>query len=197
MCGKHFRLTAILLVLGLFRVFGTAQSDPVSLGDYGRAAKKSVPAPAAIRVYDNDNTSSISTENTGESIESAASRPIKPCDEVVSDQASHSSGRVNDEQREMEEIKIGQSPDQRNKAYEAWQERINKKKKEIDTLTREVDDLRTNAPQGVALFHIWPDDVKYNMMLRDKQKGLERATEELGNLQEEARRAGVPSHFRD
>jgi hypothetical protein len=93
------------------------------------------------------------------------------------------------------EIKPGQSPEERQKAYAYWQKRVQQREGRIDQLTRELDDLKRNVPAAVIM-HLWPEDQKYLQILADKQKALEQAKGDLNEFQEQARKSGVPSSFR-
>lgn len=190
-------LGANLIAFTLLGVLAAAQSDSIPLGDIARAAQRSDPAKPAVRTFDNDSVSSASPGHIQIATSDATDR-IRPCNDVVTNQTPAVMAKARDQADDQTgQIKVGQSPEERKKAYEAWHDRITGKEEEVDRLARELYDLETNAPEGVAVLHIWPDDVKYKMMLQQKQEGLDRARAELSDLQEQARRAGVPSYYRD
>jgi thymidylate synthase len=112
----------------------------------------------------------------------------------VTPNASASADPKQDDKRKGE-IKPGQSPDERQKAYVYWQKRVQQREDRIDQLTRELDDLKKNVPTAVIV-HLWPEDQKYLQIVADKQKALEQAKGDLSELQEDARKSGVPSSFR-
>src|SRR5579884_3617832 len=144
-----------------------AQSDSTPLGDYARGARASTSSKTGVRVYNNDNLSAKSPNPSVTQAPLISTDPVKPCNNVLSGQGSN-----NLSAEDTSEIKAGQSPAERQKAYAAWKSRIGEKREQVEKLGRELEDLQTNAPQSVSVLHIWPDDVKYKMMLQEKQKGL-------------------------
>jgi hypothetical protein len=64
-------------------------------------------------------------------------------------------------------------------------------RKKIDQLSNEINDLKNVNNSQVS---VWPDQ-KYAQTLTDKQKSLDDAKTGLTDLQEQARKAGVPSSF--
>jgi hypothetical protein len=101
----------------------------------------------------------------------------------------------NQNQKDIDEIKPGQSVEERQRAYLDWKNRIDQPGKKIDRLTRELNELKRNVPTAVML-HLWPEDQVYLQLVADKQKELDQAKADRGDLQEQAREAGVPSSFR-
>ncbi|HZR64713.1 MAG TPA: hypothetical protein VFA85_06150 [Terriglobales bacterium] len=190
-------LAAILLVFALFPFSVADESDSAPLGDVARATKRSSPEKTPVRTYDNDNLSPTETPNVSKTTPSDNSERTKAGTDVQSSQTSSTAATQEDEEDGVARIKEGQSPQERTKAYSAWKDRITKKKEEVDKLAREINDLETNPPQGVAVYHLWPDWAKYMIMLQEKHKVLDEARDQLSDLQEQARKTGVPSHFRD
>ena len=104
-------------------------------------------------------------------------------------------GDLNHNDKSKGEIKTGQSPEERQKAYAYWQKQVQQREDRIDRLTRERDDLKKNIPTAVIM-HLWPEDQIYLQIVADKQKALEQAKRDLSDFQEQARKSGVPSSFR-
>lgn len=98
------------------------------------------------------------------------------------------------EQKDAGEIKIGESPEERQKAYADWKKRIEKRVEKVEQLTRELDDLKQNIPTAVIL-HLWPEDQIYLHIVAEKQKALDQAKSDRSDLEEQARKAGV--HIRN
>jgi thymidylate synthase len=105
-------------------------------------------------------------------------------------------GNPNQNDKTNGEIKPGQSPEDRKKAYVYWHKQIQQREDRIDQLTRELDDLKKNVPTAVIM-HLWPEDQKYLQILADKQKAVEQAKADFSDFQEQARKLGVPSSFRE
>ena len=95
------------------------------------------------------------------------------------------------EKKAVTEIKPGQSPEERQKAYDGWKTRIADQKKNVDGLAHDLDDFQHNST--LAQVSVWPETQKYGQGLADKQKALAQAKAELSDLQEQARKAGVPA----
>jgi hypothetical protein len=181
-----------------------AQGTSQSLGDYARSLKKSrsAPAPAAQKVYDNDNmptAASVSVVGNSSSADTANTSDAKAAD------APSASGDKKDEP----EIKAGQSIDERKQAVDAWKQKLDDQNEKIGALSHELDLLqreyrvkaaefyadtarRTQNPTGFA-----KDDADYKQQIADKQKALDAAKAKLSDLQEEARKAGAPSSVAD
>ncbi len=188
-----------------------AQSQPSSLGDYARAVRKSKPktAPTA-KSYDNDNLPNLSTL-------SVVGKTSKPAAEAGKDDAKDkdkdAEAKANpddksDAQKKAEnsgQTKPGQSPEDRQKAFDVWKQKIDAQKDKLDLLSRELDVLqreehlkqaefyadtatRVRTPSGFA-----DEDAKYKQQIADKQKAVDEAKAKLADLQDGARKAGVPN----
>lgn len=189
---SRFLLPAVLLALITIATLGVAQSDSASLGDHVPGVRTNNPPQSPVKVYDNDDLSPKRASAPIADTSTANADPVNPCNAVAADQGSNSGASAED----SGEIKVGQSPVERQRAYAVWKDRISQQREQVDRLARELDDLRTNAPLSVSVLHIWPDDAKYKTTLEEKQKGLDQARAELDDLLEQARKAGVPSSFR-
>lgn len=196
-----------------------AQSQNQSLGDYARAVKKTKPSPAvkaAPKVYENDNLpasaslsvvgnasandadSSVKTDQDKKSDANADSKPADPS----KPEAKTVEGA---DKKPDSELKPGQSAEDRDKALEAFKNKLDGQKDKISLLARELDVLQREYQLKVSEFYsdaaarvqnpngLVEIDGKYKEQIADKQKSLEDANAELGNMQEEGRRSGAPS----
>jgi thymidylate synthase len=192
--------TIILLAVGLSSI-AAAQSPSASLADYGRAPRKhqAQDVKQTPRVYDNDNLPSGDTVNVVGTSPASVIDSDKPTNAAEKPAGSGSDAKHDpDKDQEREgKIAIGQSPEERQRAYEKWNQRIAQRQEKVDQLARELSAMRQNAPMSVVLFHLWPDDQLYLQSVNEKQKALDQARADLGDLQEQARRAGVPSSYRE
>jgi thymidylate synthase len=188
---KRVRGTWTAVVVA-FSVCGlAAQSQSAPYREYARDQRTNKPqhAKAAPRVYDNDNLPSAETINVVGSV------PETTSDLDAAEKASDAKLSSEQKKKDGVEIKIGQSPEERQRAYAEWRKRINKRRERVDQLARELESLKQNPPMSVLVLHLWPDDKLYFQLIAEKQSALAGATAELSDLQEQARKAGVPSSF--
>jgi uncharacterized protein (DUF342 family) len=183
-------ITAIFVACNLCGL-AAAQSQSASLSEYARDQRKNKTQQekAAPNVYDNDNLPSTDTIN----VVGSASETTSGID--VAEKVPDAKPLPEQKKNTAGEIEIGQSPEERQKAYIEWKHRIDKRKQQIDQLARELDSLKQNPPMSVLVLHLWPDDKLYFELIAEKQSALDGATAELTDLQEQARKAGVPSAF--
>ncbi len=99
--------------------------------------------------------------------------------------------------------------EEQQKDYERWQNRIADQKGKIDLLARELDVTQREYQLRAAAFaadagnrlrnaSAWDqEDAKYKQQLQDKQKALDSAKQALDDMQEDARKSGVPSSMRE
>ncbi len=93
--------------------------------------------------------------------------------------------------------------------WKQWGQKINSEKEQIDLAERELNvlqreyQIRAAAMYGDAGNRLrneadWDkQDAQYKQQLADKQKALEDAKQKLDDMQEDARRAGVPESVRE
>ena len=178
---------AICLTIALSAV-SNAQDPTPSLGDYARSVRQNKPqaTKAAAKVYDNDTIPSATisvvgsadaSKKAGETSDKSASTESKSADQQADQKANA--------------IKPGQSPEERQKLFDEWKTRIDDQKKKVDQLAHDLNDYQHNST--LAQVSVWPETQKYGQGLAEKQKALEQAKTELSNLQEQARKAGIPS----
>lgn len=196
---------------GLLLTAAWAQSD--SLGDYARQVRKQkAQKPAAAKQFDNDNlprrdtlsvvgpapaeTDAKPAETDGAAQEGDSAQSDKP---EATDQATG----------QKAEDKPGEAEAQRQKFYEEWKKRIVEQKGTVDLTTRELDVAQREYRLRAAAFYAdagnrlrnagaWDkEDAQFKQQIADKQKALDNAKQKLEDLQEEARKAGVPSSMRE
>jgi len=182
-----------------------AQEQP--LGDYARAQRKDKKAPAA-KQFDNDNLP------TADKLSVVGSEPA-PGDNQVASQTGDSSQSANSGQdadkaeKKPPQITPGESAEDRQRAYEEWKDKISKQKEQVDLLARELDvtqreyKLRAAAMYGDVGNRMrneaaWDkEDKEYKDKIAEKQKALDDAKAQMEDLQEEARKSGVPNSVRE
>jgi hypothetical protein len=181
-------------------VMAGAQAQSASLGDYARSVRQNKPqaTKAPAKVYDNDNLPSATISVVGAPATSTDaakdSKDSQQPDAKADDKTAASTPKTGEkaaEKKAATEIKPGQSPEERQKAFDGWKTRIADQKKKVDQLAHDLDDFQHNST--LAQVSLWPETQKYGQGLADKQKALAQAKAELSDLQEQARKAGVPA----
>ncbi len=209
----------LLLAVGLLTLIAAAQGQPQqnqtqqnrpqsgsvtttagpSLGDYARQIRKSTP-PTTPKVFDNDNLPT----NDKLSIVGAAPAAEAPVDAKAQSDA-------NAENKPAAAKPAGPTPEENQAAKEAlwkqWGDKVKSQQDQIDLLTRELNvlqreyQIRAAAMYGDAGNRLrnqadWDkQDAQYKQQIADKQKAVDDAKQKLEDMQEEARKAGVPSSY--
>jgi hypothetical protein len=195
------RIAAVILT-AMMGSFASAQNEPAQqqpLGDYARAVRKDK-KPAAAKQFDNDNMpaqdklSVVGTATAGNS-QAANSDQTQA---AASGDADTPAG-----------IKPGESAEDRQKTYDAWKDRLTAQKDKTDLLARELDvaqreyQLRAAAMYADAGNRLrnsgsWDkEDADYKKKIDEKKKAVDDAKQEMENMQEDARKAGVPTSVRE
>jgi len=178
----------------------TSNAGP-SLGDYARQIRKS-DAPAKPKVFDNDNLpTSDKLSIVGAAPEAQA--PVDP--------KAQSDANAKNKPAAPAAKPAGPTPEENQAAKEAlwkqWADKVKGQQDQIDLLTRELNvlqreyQIRAAAMYGDAGNRLrnegdWDkQDAQYKQQIGDKQKALDDAKQKLEDVQEEARKAGVPSSY--
>lgn len=175
----------------------TTQSQAVaepSLGSYARSVRKEKKAEAT-KEFDNDN---LPTDDKLSVVGAA------PAGSAAADATQASSGAPG-----MPQAQPGQTPDQRQIVYDQWQQRITGQQQQIDLLSRELDvaqreyklraaEMYGDAGERLRNEATWDkEDAGYKAKIAEKQKAVDAAKQAMADMQEEARKAGVPSSVRE
>lgn len=183
---KHTKLMALGTLL-LLAVGGAAAQ---SLGDYARAARKNKPeSNAASRHYDNDNLPSDQAVSVVGPAPAADANAAQAANAPGADPAAAAA--------------------ERQKAADEWKEKFDKQKAKIDALNHELDvdqrELRLRAilaasdsSPRVSNPAKWDkDEEKCKSEVEAKQKDLDAARQELDEMQDQARKAGIAEKDND
>jgi hypothetical protein len=170
--------------------------DQAPLGDYARKLHKDTDAAKPKpKVFDNDNLPTddkLSIVGEKPPANAGAAAPADAA-KAGAGQASPAPGSPEDDQAKKQA------------AWKSWQEKVTSQKDQIDLASRELDvlqreyQLRAAAMYGDAGNRMrnsgqWDkEDTEYKQKIAEKQKAVEDAKQKLGDMQEEARKAGVPS----
>jgi hypothetical protein len=213
-------LTGISILLVAVASVAVAQDS--SLGDLARQTRKQKgqKAPAA-KKYDNDNLPvsdrlSVVGQPPAEAADAAAPATRGEPAPAATDSAKTTAGdssttaKTADDKKPVEEKKPADDEQaEKQKLFKDWQGRLHEQQNQIDLLTREVDIANREYRLRAASFYAdagnrlrnavsWDkEDAQYKEQMADKQKKLDEAKTKLENLQEQARRAGVPSSMRE
>jgi hypothetical protein len=186
---KHMKRVAMATLL-LLAISGAAAQ---SLGDYARAARKNKPAPTSTsRHFDNDNLP------TGENLSVVGPPPAGDAGNANSAPAAKASA-----------VDPAAAAADRQKTADEWKKKLDQQKEKIDSLNRELDldqreyRLRAAAMYGDAGNRLrnaaqWDkEDTNYKSDVNGKQKALDAARQELDEMQEQARKAGIVEKEKD
>jgi hypothetical protein len=202
-----------------------SSSNGSSLGDYARHIRKDSGAPAKPKVFDNDNlpkddklsivgTARPAAEAATEAKPEDSAAPAKP-GESKSGEAKTGETKT-DSKPAADQKTAGTSTgdpaaDQAAKeaAWKQWGDKLASQKSQIDLLSRELDVLQREYQIRAAAMYAdvgnrlrnstdWDkQDTQYKQQIADKQKAVDDAKQRLDDMQEEARKAGVPSSVRE
>ncbi|MBV9481540.1 MAG: hypothetical protein JO249_12435 [Acidobacteria bacterium] len=182
-----------------------AQNDGVSLADAARQNRKTKQSEGSQKVFDNDslpkeeNISVVGQRAvTSEALNAEVVEPTQN-----SEVSQDARGKANDNQSKLA-IEPGQSAGEREMAYGEWRKKIADQKDTVALLQRESDVLQREYRLRAAAMYAdvgnrlrnatqWDkQDRDYKDKLAAKQKDLDRAKQQLSDMQEQARKAGVP-----
>ena len=210
------RITYIWLaavLIGLAGTLASAQSSD-SLGDYARAARKDKKTTA--KQFDNDNLpkeEKLSVVGQAPASDDAdAKSDDKTADATQDANAPKSEAQSAAQSGDAAQKPAADSDDreaQKKKMNEEWKNKISAQKDKIDLLNRELDVLQGEYRLRAAAFYAdagnrirnagsWDqEDAKYKQQIDDKQKAVDAAKQQLDDLSEQARKAGVPANMRE
>jgi exonuclease VII large subunit len=195
---------AVTILAGSLTTLAGAQSEP--LGDYARAVRKEKKQEKleSGKRFDNDNLPKTDTLSVvGKAADQSAPSSSDAASPAAQDKAQ--SDQKADDSSKMGESKPGEPAKDRQKMYDEWKKKITAQQEQVNLLTREMDVMQREYRLRAAAFYAdagnrlrnagsWDkEDAQYKQQLAEKQKTLDAAKEELQDLRERARKAGVPS----
>jgi hypothetical protein len=191
------RITLIGLTLALSMVLPasmavaqTADAVPSqsSLGDYARKIRKDPgTAKARPKVFDNDNL------------------PTEDKLSVIGEKSADNVGGAPGDDKNAAGTSADDEQAKKQAGWKSWQTKLTTQKDQIDLATRELDVLQREYQLRAAAMYAdagnrmrnsaeWDkQDADYKQKIADKQKAVEDAKSKLTDMQEEARKDGVPS----
>ena len=201
------RITYVGFVFALFTILAgspalaqttqttTPATDQSSLGDYARKVHKDPAAKAKPKVFDNDN---LPTEDK-----------LSVVGAPVAANAGDSSSTSSDSKDAAPATKPEDDQAKKQAEWKSWQDKLVTQKSAIDLASRELDVLQKEYQLRAAAMYAdvgnrlrnssqWDkEDADFKQKIADKQKAVEDAKQKLDDMQEEARKAGVPAAMRE
>ena len=214
-------LVTVLLAGGAcLNAFAQTPAAPEpSLGDYARNVKKDKKTVA--KTFDNDNlpmqdtlsgvggqTSQSASAQTPAQTSADTPAPTENADGSITSgtkPAPGSHAAKADVDKDKEEITPGESADDRKKVFDKWQDKLGDQQQKVELLNREIDVMQREYKLKVADMYgdagsrlrnesNWDkQDADYKTKLEEKQKALTDAKTSMDDMQEDARKSGVPS----
>jgi uncharacterized coiled-coil protein SlyX len=145
---------------------------------------------AAAKVYDNDNLPAASINVVGGAKTTAATGNSGSNQSNATATVADASTAASSPDKPPA-VKPGQSLEDRKKVIDDWKSRIDEQKAKVDQLTKDLNEFQHNSTLGQV--SLWPETQQYGQQLAEKKKALDQAKAQLSDLQEQARKAGVPS----
>jgi hypothetical protein len=190
------RITYVWLAGSMLTLVSFSNAQSGSLGDYARAARKEN-KPVANRKFDNDNLPT--TEKL--SVVGPAAQDDTPL------QAAENGGtQSQDAAAPAQTASADNGADK--KQPDQWKGKIDEQKSKVDLLSRELDVAQREYRLRSAVMYAdagnrlrnsaaWDkEDAQFKKDIADKQKAVDDAKKGLDNIQEQARKAGIPSSQR-
>lgn len=196
-------LLAALVLIGCAAAQTQVITPTESLGDYARTVRKDK-KPTTAKKYDNDNL----PVNDKLSVVGNAPADTNTPPAATDNSQPAASAQPGDADKKPE-VKPGQTPEERQKVYDQWKQKIATQKDHIDLLTRELDVTQREYQLRAAAFYAdagnrlrnsgaWDkEDADFKQKIADKQKSLDEAKQQLDDMQEDARKSGIPSSARE
>ncbi len=204
-------LTLLLVVAGMPALAqDQAASTPngSSLGEYARQVRKTSDTTSKPKVFDNDNL----PKNDHLSVVGKAAEPetAQPkADEAAAPDAANQPAEEKKATTPASPGNVPSDPKAREEALKQWSDKLAKQKDQIDLMNRELDVLQREYQIRAAAMYAdvgnrlrnsadWDkQDAQYKQQIADKQKAIEDAKQKMDDMEEEARKAGVPASVRE
>src|SRR5258706_1188030 len=190
----------LLMLMGMLAGVAAEQGD--SLADGARKHKQQQSGnPAATKVYTNDNLPSTETISTVGAPRADNTAPAATDGQAASQDATAPAAK--DGAKPADEGKT------RQKSWEDWREKIHKQKAAVEQMQKENEEIERQYKLTTGNYYnsaqqrlydgaqMAKEDAAYKQQMEQKKKAIEDAKQKIDDLQEEARRAGVPSGYRD
>jgi len=201
----YVRIAAVILA-GLMASVASAQnSTEQPLGDYARTVRKDK-KPAPTKQFDNDN---LPVEDKLSVVGNAGSTGNDQSQAAATGAAADAGQSDKKADDKPPSVQPGESKEDRQKTYDSWKDRLDAQKAKMDLLARELDvEQREYQLRAAAMYAdagnrmrnsgSWDkEDADYKQKIDEKKKAVDAAKQEFDDMQEDARKAGVPSSVRE
>jgi hypothetical protein len=201
-----FALFTSLVSLSAGAQTTTPSPDQSSLGDYARKVHKDPAVKAKPKVFDNDNLPK-------EDKLSIVGQPVATTEADNTAAEPNSKAAPSGENKENTETKPATSPEdehaRKQLEWKTWQDKLSAQRNAIDLASRELDVLQKEYQLRAAAMYAdvgnrlrnstqWDkQEAEYKQKIADKQKAVDDAKQKLDDMEEEARKAGVPAAMRE
>jgi hypothetical protein len=184
--------------------------DQSSLGDYARSVRKDATPKAKPKVFDNDNLpkdDKLSVVGEPAAENASNSTPAETGEKTTEKPAGSTDGK------DTAGAKPADSPEdeqtKKQAAWKTWQDKLTAQKNQIDLSSRELDVLQKEYQLRAAAMYAdvgnrlrnsaqWDkEEADFKQKIADKQKAVDDAKQKLDDMEEEARKAGVPAAMRE
>ena len=213
---KQTKLIQLTMMAGLL-VLASGVASAQSLGDYARTVRmdKSEPAPAT-RHFDNDNlptTDALSVvgpaPETTPAADAKAVTVSNATDPKAGDPKAADARAGDPKAASATQAEPKQAAADKSKEAEEMKKKIDEQQAKINSLNREVDlDQREERLRAAAYYQDagsrlrnpaeWNKEQSQNQSdAAEKQKALDAARQKLDEMQEQARKAGIPQKDKD
>lgn len=191
---------ASMIVAGALALPSLAQDS--SLGSYARTVRKDKQGQqSTAKKYDNDNLPK------NDKLSVVGNAPEEAADKSAAATQDGAPSAASPEQKA--DSPAASSPADEQKKNDEWAKKISAQKGQIDLMSRELDVLQREYRLRAAAFYAdagnrlrnqgtWDkQDAQYKDQVAQKQKALDTARQQLSDMQEQARKAGVPAKARE
>jgi len=205
--------TTAIFVGTLAVTLAGAQNAP--LGDLARQVRKQK-APPSAKTFDNDNLPTDTNlsvvgqaPDPADTNSATANTGAEPNSDSNANTAGASSSNASSNSNSESKSPADEEEAKKQAMWKEWQNKIHNQRDAVDLANREIDVANREYRLRAAAFYAdagnrlrnsdaWDkEDSQYKEQIAAKQKALDDAKKLLEDLQEQARKAGVPSGMRD
>ncbi len=202
----------IIFLLGAGSLWSYAQTSATppdqSLGDFARSVKKD---KKPTKTFDNDNiptqdTLSVVGNSSTQTADAQAPAQDQSTDANSADGANKAAAPGKHAPKaDNPQVTPGESQEDRQKVFDKWQDKLSDQQQKVNMISREIDVMQREQKMRAAEFYSdagarlrdssnWDkQQSEYQQQLQEKQKALADAKDAMGDMQEDARKSGVPS----
>lgn len=184
------------MVIATLLLLGIGGAAAQSLGDYARAVRKNKAEPSSTsRHYDNDN---LPTRQPLSVV-----GPPPAADANAAPEAGDEKSKPSEKTAPVDPAAAAAAAAERQKASDEWKKKLDTQQEKIDSLNHDLDLQQREYRLRVATMYNsqstrlqnagqWDkEDTQYRSDAEAKQKAIDAARQELNEMQEQARKAGI------